>query len=82
MVMDAIAGGVRPAFGLAGLYFVTSPMISMYTPMRNDPMRREPFRPILSTRKSRKKRQEMTLQRPKKPDRRRALSPAPTAPNI
>jgi hypothetical protein len=82
MVMDAMAGGVRPAFELGGLYFVTRPMMSMYMPMSRDPMSKEPLRPILSTRKSRKNRHATTLQRPKKPERRRASLPAPTAAKI
>lgn len=47
--------------------------------MRNAPIRRDPFRPMRSTRNTRKKKQETTLQTPKKPLSRRAFFPAPTA---
>lgn len=50
--------------------------------MRNEPSSNEPLRPIRSTKNNRKKRQEMTLHRPKKPLRRRASFPAPTEAKI
>jgi hypothetical protein len=42
-------------------------MMSMYTPIPKAPPMRDHLRPILSTRNRRKKPQEITLTRPKKP---------------
>jgi hypothetical protein len=79
MVRDAIAGGVSVPPLTGGYLCVSTLMMNIYMPMRNDPAIKDHRRPMRSTRKSRKNAQLTILHTPKKPLSRRAFCPAPTA---
>jgi hypothetical protein len=79
MIREAREVDVIPAFLFGGKTAVRMATMIIKTPIMNEPPSREPRRPIRSTRKIRKNRQETTLATPKKPLIMREFSPAPTA---